>query len=217
VNTDSEIKHRENQDKFEKARLDLGRRAQDLRQRAADKAKKEARTAAPGKEIQSQALDQIMTDYPNLPAHEANVASFTVASRAMEIVNAQRGVGMAQALKQAWGEVDKAHDFKTVEKGYEIFGVEIPGTRGMAKPVTKYDPEGKQGAGDSSARPQAKSGALPGGLKILKGKPNDKWANVSKQAEALKYLQDNPNTADVFKSKYGFLPEGNWAEEDMEE
>lgn len=213
--TESENHHRELQDKYEASRERINQRIQDRldRKEAAEK-KGGGVVAAPDAALRNEAISMIAEQYPDIPTHEADKSAYSIASRVMELVKANRGMGRQAALDQAFAESEKAHDFKTVEEGYKVFGYPIPG---ITKDVVRYKPKGTAAGAakvETESKAAGKTEDKPSG-DVQVGKPNDTWAKVGNQAGALKYLQENPNTADVFKKKFGFLPKGDWLEEDL--
>lgn len=200
------LKFKESADKFREARQQLEEKKFELRKEQSARAKKTGGVvAAPNAKLLEQALERISDKYPTLAAREGDTASYEVASRAMELVKANPGVGMAQALDQSMEESEKNQDFKSVEANYKLFGIDIPFA---SKTETRYRP--KEVKSDDSPKPADK----PSEMKIQVGKPNVNWKGTD-QSKALSYLNDHPEMADQFREKYGFLPEGEFADEDL--
>ena len=139
--------------RFRDSRIAQGKAEQKLRQEREARLAKGGMVPAPGKALQAEAVTRVGDKYPNIATNEGATAGYDIASRAMEIVRGNPGVGMAKALDMAFTESEKANNFQTIEKNYELFkGVDIPWVKDTK---TKYDPKAEGTAANPAALPQS--------------------------------------------------------------
>jgi len=161
--------------KFRDSRTAYTKAEQKLHQEREARLAKGGMVSKPDKDLQDQALARLTDKYPNLATNEGSIAKYDIASAAMEIVRTRPGVGVAKALDIAFSDAEKAGNFKTIEKNYELWkGVDIPWIK---KTETKYKAKVAEGtAGNPATLPDTKN---PADLKVGKiytdGKVAMKW------------------------------------------
>lgn len=103
---------------------------------------KNADVGVPGKTELDGALSSIKSQFPNLPADEANSAAFSIASRARALRKATPGMDADQALDRAIIEAKAQGQLSTVDDTYKVLGIPVMGG--------KHSHYSKGGTGDGA-------------------------------------------------------------------
>jgi hypothetical protein len=169
---------KENAIRFRDSRIAYDKAEQKLHQEREARLAKGGTVSKPDKDLQAQAISRIGEKYPNIATNEGGTAGYDIASRAMEIVRGNPGVGMAKALDRAFTESEKANNFQTIEKNYELFkGVDIPWIKDTK---TKYDPKAEGTAANPAKFPESgKREDLVVGRIYNNGKISMRWNGKS--------------------------------------
>lgn len=114
---------RKSTEAFRTKRLEIMERQQKLREQQADvKAKFGGKAlGAPSKDEQMNAAQMVQEEFPNLPEEERQQASYTVASRARALRQANPGLDAATSLHQALAEAKENQDFQQVNRMFGLW------------------------------------------------------------------------------------------------